>query len=1226
MNDVTDSKRLEEVIRTAAHEWRKTFDAMNDAVAWIDCAGRIVRCNKALAVLAEKDYADIIGHHCEEVVYGTSVPAAGCPIKEVMTTHRRATSTLTAGARIYKVTAEPLFAESGEFIGALHIMSDATQQEKAEQALRGLVLQQQAILDNIPDIAWLKDDRSRFLAVNEPFGRACGVAPADLVGKTDLDIWPRELAERYLADDAEVMRSRTRKVVEEPLADKAGKTTWIETIKTPIIDEQGHVIGTTGIARDISERKRTERHLRDSRLLYEKILSSLDEAVLIAEVETRRILDCNPATEKMFGYRREEMIGRDTRFLHVNDEMFRTFAEEKLARIAEKGFAEFEFRMRRKNGEVFPTEHFLRPLRDDAGNSLGVVSVVRDISARKKAEEAILEQKAFTEQLLQGSSVATFVINDRHEVILWNKACEELTGIPSSAMIGSSQPWKPFYDGPRPVLANLVLDRKAGELSRLYPESSPSILAPAGLHAERWLDNLNGKKRYIAFDAAPICDSTGSVVAAIETIQDLTARKRAEEAIAESEERYRNFFDNANDMIQSVAPDGRFLQVNAAWRKVLGYDEDDLRSLKLFDIVHPSCLKSCTANFSKVMSGEPIGFLETKFIAKDGRVVDLEGSASAGRDGSKVVSTQVIFRDVTERKKLQEDIFRMSHDWEETFNTITDMVTVHDRDFNIIRANKAADKILGLPFLEVKNVKCFEYFHGTGCPPAGCPSCATLVTGEPCVNEIYEPHLGRHLEIRAIPRLDSNNQVIGLIHVVRDISERKKNEEALEKYSRELTALNAASNTLIRITNLKDIYQEICDIIFAVFDLRMVWLGSVEERERQVRPVAHAGHEDGYLATRHFTWDDSPLGMGPTGMAVKNKTIRLARLTDIAFAPWRTAAEKRGYLASMAVPLIDSSHECVGVLNFYSGDTDYFTSDRMQLCQIFANQAAIAIENARHVTGLEEKVDVRTREYESINFELQQINRELEVRRKEAESANRAKSDFLASMSHELRTPLNAIIGFSDLMIRGMSGQLLEKQKEYLGDIYAGGRHLLSLINDILDLSKVEAGKMGIEASEYDLAELIGRSLVMFREKALKHRLDLRAEIEDAIPPVLGDERKIRQVIYNLVSNAVKFTPDGGVIVIRAAKVQADHRDHVEIAVSDTGIGISPEDQKRLFQPFSQIGHHLTKEHEGSGLGLALCKSFVEMHAGVIRVESAPGKGSTFTLRIPLRFDKEGSR
>jgi signal transduction histidine kinase len=255
---------------------------------------------------------------------------------------------------------------------------------------------------------------------------------------------------------------------------------------------------------------------------------------------------------------------------------------------------------------------------------------------------------------------------------------------------------------------------------------------------------------------------------------------------------------------------------------------------------------------------------------------------------------------------------------------------------------------------------------------------------------------------------------------------------------------------------------------------------------------------------------------------------------------------------------------------------------------------------------------------EEADLVLQNVNNELEIRRGEADLANKAKSDFLANMSHELRTPLNAIIGFSDLMLRGMSGPLAETQREHLHDINASGKHLLSVINDILDVSKLEAGTIQFEPEEYDLTELVESSLTVFREKVLIHGIELRRDVEKTEVALFGDRRILKQVVYNLVSNAIKFTPDGGSVSVRTRGFKGNGDDHAEISVTDTGIGMTTEEQAQLFQPFKQLGHHLTKRHEGTGLGLALCKKFVELHNGSIAVESASGRGSTFTVRLPL--------
>ncbi len=261
------------------------------------------------------------------------------------------------------------------------------------------------------------------------------------------------------------------------------------------------------------------------------------------------------------------------------------------------------------------------------------------------------------------------------------------------------------------------------------------------------------------------------------------------------------------------------------------------------------------------------------------------------------------------------------------------------------------------------------------------------------------------------------------------------------------------------------------------------------------------------------------------------------------------------------------------------------------------------------------RVEVPNRdELGSLASNINAMNDELGRLYKELEAASRHKSEFLANMSHELRTPLNAIIGFSQVLREQMFGELNEKQAEYLDDILSSGQHLLNLINDILDLSKVEAGRMELQPSVFPLADLLEGSMVMVRERATRQGVDLITDIDPAVGVVEADERKIKQVVFNLLSNAVKFTPQGGRITL-AARCTADA---VEIAVTDTGIGIGADDQTRIFDEFYQVGR--AKTQEGTGLGLALTKRLVELHHGELHVESAPGAGSTFTVVLPLRL------
>ena len=235
------------------------------------------------------------------------------------------------------------------------------------------------------------------------------------------------------------------------------------------------------------------------------------------------------------------------------------------------------------------------------------------------------------------------------------------------------------------------------------------------------------------------------------------------------------------------------------------------------------------------------------------------------------------------------------------------------------------------------------------------------------------------------------------------------------------------------------------------------------------------------------------------------------------------------------------------------------------------------------------------------------------------EAASQHKSEFLASMSHELRTPLNAIIGFSDVLLQGMFGETNPKQTEYLRDILASGQHLLSLINDILDLSKIEAGRMELALADFDLPTAIDDAMLLMRERASRRGIALQRTLDNRLPEIRADERKVKQVLLNLLSNAVKFTPEGGRIDVRAARVDR----MVEISVTDSGIGIAPEDQEAVFEEFRQVGP-ADKKAEGTGLGLALCRKFVELHGGRIWVKSHVGEGSTFTFTLSAEGPNTG--
>jgi len=436
------------------------------------------------------------------------------------------------------------------------------------------------------------------------------------------------------------------------------------------------------------------------------------------------------------------------------------------------------------------------------------------------------------------------------------------------------------------------------------------------------------------------------------------------------------------------------------------------------------------------------------------------------------------------------------------------------------------------------------------------------------------------------------DQAVIAIENARLLTELQTRTAELTRSVGELTALGDVGRALSSTLDLETVLQT---VVLRANELAgtagcAIWEYDAAREQFRLRASDYVDEEDAAALQTFAPVTTIRRGEGVTGQVMERR--QPVQIRDIALAgaeenPIRRRLIDAGHHALLAVPLLRED-EVLGVLVVTRKAAGEFEPETVQLLSTFATQSALAIQNAR-------------------------LFREIEIKGRELEVASQHKSEFLASMSHELRTPLNAIIGFSDVLLQGMFGEMTDKQTEYLRDILASGQHLLSLINDILDLSKIEAGRMELEVASFHLPSAIDDALLLMRERAGRRGLPLDRQIDARLGQIRADQRKVKQVLLNLLSNAVKFTPEGGRIEIRAVPAE----DAVEISVTDTGIGIAPEDQEAVFEEFRQVGKS-DKKAEGTGLGLALCRKFVELHGGRIWVKSVLGQGSTFTFTVPV--------
>lgn len=540
------------------------------------------------------------------------------------------------------------------------------------------------------------------------------------------------------------------------------------------------------------------------------------------------------------------------------------------------------------------------------------------------------------------------------------------------------------------------------------------------------------------------------------------------------------------------------------------------------------------------------------------------------------------------RLRAEEDLTRFKLGIE----TSGDAVFMTDTNGNIIFANSAFETVYGFKPIDVigQNPRIlksglvareqYKYFWNT------------LLSKKTATNEwVNKTKDGRFVHIAGTnsPILDKNRNILGFLSVHHDITDRKNVEEELQRRNTYLSASAEIGRLVTSTLDLSTIFTRTVNLVNEKFGFYHAAIFIVEETGFNVALREATGEAGAEMKKNKHTLPvnlDSIVGkVALEGYAVIVNNVSRAPLHKHNPLLPETQAEA-------AIPLRIGSR-VIGVLDVQAKTKNSFTDDEIVVLQTLADQVAVAIDNAR-------------------SFELSQ-QAVMEMR-----EIDRLKSQFLANMSHELRTPLNSIIGFSRVIIKGIDGPVTELQQQDLTAIYTSGQHLLGLINDILDLAKIEAGKMELTFDEVNMTDVVNSVLSTMSGLVKGRPIQMKHIIEPNLPTVRADAIRARQVMINLLSNASKFTDEGDITVEVGLRAGPTGRNEVKVSVRDTGPGISKQDQEKLFQAFSQVDDSPTRKTGGTGLGLSICQQLITMHGGRIWVESEIGKGSTFSFTLPL--------
>ncbi|NTU81232.1 MAG: PAS domain S-box protein, partial [Chloroflexales bacterium] len=822
------------------------------------------------------------------------------------------------------------------------------------------------------------------------------------------------------------------------------------------------------VAARTAEYRKVEQTLRQSEERFAKAFAVSPDSIIISSLKDGRYLDVNDSFLRDTGYTREEIIGYTSleRALWASPEERAHLLRE----LQQQGRVHnMESQYRRKSGELRDALLSAVVIRLENGNQC-LLSVVRDITERKAVEEALRVSEQRFKNIIDFALDAIVTTDDEQTIVLFNGAAEKMFGYAAAEMIGEKLErllplrYQAAHHGYVNRFGNVDSNRK-------YALDRQAV---SGLRA-------SGEEFPCEISISVITTNQHRLYNAI--IRDISERKRAEDALRTSEERYRHLVENSHDLIQSVAPDGRLLFVNRTWLETLEYDAADLPGLNLWAIIHPDSRAQCEREFAALLRGQNTGLMRPTFMTKSGAAVDLEGVAVVRVEHGMPVATSAFLRNVTGQRQIA----------------------------RIQAAQFAVSRILA-----------------------------------------------------ESPEIDT-----AMAQVLEAIA------SSLGWQAAELWLRDAA-------------------------DERLVWRGGWYT-------PGDARLDEFQAVSRRYTFSR---GEGLPGRVwAESRLIWEADVTaSLTFARASLAAQAELHTA-VVIPIVQGS-EVPGVMVFFSRSRRQLYEPLAavladlgrQIGQFAARKRAEAALEAERAL-LAQRVEERTADLSRANAELAQ--------------AVRAKDEFLANMSHELRTPLNAILALSESLLEQIRGPLNERQQASLQSIEASGHHLLALINDILDLSKVEAGQLDAQVETVLIADVCQASLQFVKEMASKKSLLLTLRLDDQPPTVEADPKRLKQILVNLLSNAVKFTPAGGKVSLEvAADAEAGV---IRFAVQDTGIGIAPEDIARLFQPFRQLDSSLSRQHEGTGLGLALVHRLSELHGGSVAVESEVGKGSRFTVALPHR-------
>jgi PAS domain S-box-containing protein len=1050
------------------------------------------------------------------------------------------------------------------------------------------------------------------------------------------------------------------------IVNKNGTIHWLKNYACPVWDDETQrVIRIYGSTQDITERK-----------LIEQALQDVPTIAIQGYTVDGTTSFWNTASEKLYGYSAQEAIGKNLLDLIIPAEMH-SGVQQAMQQMAEDGkpIPSAELSLMRKDGSrvTVYSSHSVIPV---PGRTSELFCLDIDLTERKQAELALLESEERYRALFEQASDGIFYLSADGKLLAVNNSFARMHGYSVEEMQGM-----------------LLQDLDTPKATQQAPERIRRIMAGEVIEFETEHYHKDGHIFPLAVSTGIISIHNQQLIQAFH--RDITERKRAEELLRQSDERYKLMFESAPLAI-NITRGAEITYANPSYLKMFGFSSlDELKKIAPLDLFTPDWRPKILENIQRRAKGlEMPDQYEAECFRQDGTKfsVLMNFSRTTFVDGPATVG---FILDITERKQAEDVIHQNERrlrdaqaigrigDWE------IDMTTGELFYSRQMCELLERDPALGAPEFS----KSLEYLEPEVAERMQKMIMHAMETGEGWDYDL--PVLlpsGRetwHRNIGAVTK-DSEGNVLKILGVAQDVTERKCAEEQIsqsEKKYRELfhankdgiaiflldphgppsmfVECNEAAPKMLGYTR-----EEMLQLTPMMLELQtsqeqLQWRQSEFVSKGAASFETILQHKDGHSVFVEFSaqmiqYEGQPAIMNIVRDITERKQaeealrlseahfstvfhaspmpIAITRLRDNQFIDMNEAWQKvTGYSKSEALGLTptdlnnwvdpNARARLIEILRKSGIVSDFEFQMRKKTGEIndmLLSAETVEIAGESCMLSLALDVTERKRAERLIHQYADELEVRVQERTAELVLANRAKDEFLANMSHELRTPLNGILGFSETLLESVHGSLNEKQRRAIEFVLSSGEHLLGLINDILDVSKIEAGHLELQPEDVPVNDICHSSLNFIKQLANKKSIKVEYSSSPAQSMIHADPKRLKQILVNLLSNAVKFTPEKGSVKL---EVHADYKTgRIHFSVTDTGIGISPEDLQKLFKPFIQVDNSLSRQYEGTGLGLVLSKRMVEMHGGSIEVQSEAGLGSCFSFYLPWHQNRQDEK